>query len=315
MKKPKVIFVVGPTASGKTAVAIHLAKQCGGEVVSADSMAIYRGMDIGTAKPSVQEQNGIPHHMIDCVDPVRPYSVSEYKDDAQKCIQDILERGQQPIVCGGTGLYINALIYPLDFTEVKSDEGIRKKWEEYAADNGNEALHAQLRCVDAKSADEIHPNNVRRVVRALEIYECTGVAKSAQASLSQPFELPYDPVVIGIALPREQLYSRCDARVDAMMGSGLVQEVESLLQGGLPVDAQSMQGIGYKEIASALINKTSQQEAAELVKRNTRRLAKRQLTWFRANDKIRWFDATEFENSTLFYSQLAWYSLGNSPKA
>ena len=189
--KQKVYFVVGPTASGKTAAAVELAQQLDGEVVSADSMAIYRGMDIGTAKPTQQEMRGIPHHMLDCVDPARPYSVSEYKEDAQRCIADILSRGKAPIVCGGTGLYVNALIFPLDFTAVKSNEAIRAKWEAYAAEHGNEALHEQLRRVDAPSADVIHPNNVRRVIRALEIYECTGVAKSAQASLERPAELPY----------------------------------------------------------------------------------------------------------------------------
>ena len=309
--KQKVYFVVGPTASGKTAAAVELAQQLDGEVVSADSMAIYRGMDIGTAKPTQQEMRGIPHHMLDCVDPARPYSVSEYKEDAQRCIADILSRGKAPIVCGGTGLYVNALIFPLDFTAVKSNEAIRAKWEAYAAEHGNAALHEQLRRVDAPSADAIHPNNVRRVIRALEIYECTGVAKSAQASLERPAELPYEPVLMGITMERAALYARCDKRVEEMLRRGLCGEVENLLRGGLSPDAQSMQGIGYKELAAAILGKTSMQHAEELIRRNTRHLAKRQLTWFRANDKIRWFDATNSQERAKLCERMTAYSLGN----
>lgn len=309
--KQKVYFVVGPTASGKTAAAVELAQQLDGEVVSADSMAIYRGMDIGTAKPTQREMRGIPHHMLDCVDPARPYSVSEYKEDAQRCIADILSRGKAPIVCGGTGLYVNALIFPLDFTAVKSNEAIRAKWEAYAAEHGNAALHEQLRRVDAPSADAIHPNNVRRVIRALEIYECTGVAKSAQASLERPAELPYEPVLMGITMERAALYARCDKRVEEMLRRGLCGEVENLLRGGLSPDAQSMQGIGYKELAAAILGKTSMQQAEELIRRNTRHLAKRQLTWFRANDKIRWFDATNLQERAKLCERMTAYSLGN----
>ncbi len=310
--KQKVVFVVGPTASGKTDAAIFLARQCGGEVVSADSMAIYRGMDIGTAKPTLAERQGVPHHMIDCVDPKRPYSVSEYKQDACACIQDILSRGKQPIVCGGTGLYVNALIYPLNFTGAACDPAIRKKWEDFAARNGNEALHAQLGAVDPVSAQQIHPNNVRRVVRALEIYECTGRPKSAQATLDQPLDAPYTPVLAGISPPRQALYRRCDARVERMMARGLPGEVRALMEGGLSPDAQSMQGIGYKEIASALLGKASMEEAEERMKINTRHLAKRQLTWFNANDKIRWFDPTSYAKESLFFQELADHCLGNS---
>jgi tRNA dimethylallyltransferase len=309
--KQKVLFVVGPTASGKTDAAVELALRLNGEVISADSMAIYDKMDIGTAKPTLEEQRGVVHHMIGCVDPQRPYSVSEYKDDALKCMESIWAKGKLPIVCGGTGLYINALIFPLDFTSVKSDEKIRAKWESYAAEHGNEALHARLREVDPSSAEQIHPNNVRRVVRALEIYECTGIAKSEQASLEKPFELPYEPVLMGITLDRKLLYERCDLRVDRMMERGLMEEVKSLLQGGLSPDAQSMQGIGYKEIVWALRGDMPLCEALELLKRNTRHLAKRQLTWFRANDKIRWFDATSAEDRAKLCDQMERYSLGN----
>ena len=309
--KQKVYFVVGPTASGKTAAAVELAQQLDGEVVSADSMAIYRGMDIGTAKPTAEEMRGVPHHMLDCVDPARPYSVSEYKYDAQRCIADILARGRTPIVCGGTGLYVNALIYPLDFTAVKSNDAVRAKWEAYAAEHGNVALHEQLRRVDAPSADAIHPNNVRRVIRALEIYECTGVAKSAQASLERPAELPYEPVLMGITMERAALYDRCDKRVEEMLRRGLLVEVEQLLRGGLSPGAQSMQGIGYKELAAAILGNTTMEEAVELIRRNTRHLAKRQLTWFRANDKIRWFDATNPLDRAKLCEKMMAYCLGN----
>lgn len=309
--KQKVLFVVGPTASGKSDAAVELALRLNGEVISADSMAIYEKMDIGTAKPTPEEQRGVAHHMIDCVDPNRAYSVSEYKDDAQKCIEEIASRGKLPIVCGGTGLYINALTMPLDFTSVKSDERIRAKWEAYAAEHGNEALHEQLRAVDPVSAEQIHFNNVRRVVRALEIYECTGVAKSAQASLEKPFELPYEPILMGITLDRAELYRRCDLRVDRMMQKGLLDEVRELLDGGLSSDAQSMQGIGYKELVWALRGDVSMEEAVELLKRNTRHLAKRQMTWFRANDKIRWFEATNAQQREKLCDQMESYSLGN----
>ena len=309
--KHKVLFVVGPTASGKSDAAVELALRLNGEVVSADSMAIYESMDIGTAKPSTDEQRGVKHHMIDCVDPACAYSVSEYKDDAQKCIAEISARGKLPIVCGGTGLYINALTMPLDFTAVKSDERIRAKWEAYAAEHGNEALHDRLKAVDPVSAEQIHYNNVRRVVRALEIYECTGIAKSAQASLDKPFELPYEPILMGITLDRAELYRRCDLRVDKMLERGLLKEVQALLDGGLSPEAQSMQGIGYKELVWALRGDVTMAEAVELLKRNTRHLAKRQLTWFRANDKIRWFEATTAQQREKLCRQMESYSLGN----
>lgn len=313
--KQKVYFVVGPTASGKTAAAVELALRLGGEVVSADSMAIYRGMDIGTAKPSPKEMCGITHHMLSCVDPAHPYSVSEYKEDALHCIEDILSRNKVPIVCGGTGLYVNALIYPLDFSSVRSNGTIRAKWEAYAAEHGNEALHEQLRRVDKASANAIHPNNVRRVIRALEIYECTGVAKSAQASLNHPKELPYEPIMMGITMERPALYARCDQRVEEMLRRGLCNEVDGLLRSGLSVEAQSMQGIGYKELAAALLGRISMEKAVELIRSNTRHLAKRQLTWFRANDKIRWFDASDPHERAKVCERMKVYSLGNLGKS
>lgn len=237
--KRKLIFVVGPTASGKTAAAIDLALRCGGEVVSADSVAIYRGMDVGSAKPSAQEMRGVPHHMLSCADPAVPYSVSEYKQDALRCIEAIFARGRQPIVCGGTGLYVNALLFPLDFTASPANEAVRRKWQAFCEENGAHALHEALRRVDPVSAGEIHENNVRRVIRALEIYECTGTPKSAQRSLDRKEDLPYDPVLAGVTWPRETLYARCDARVDAMLRSGLVEEVRALRAGGLADGAQS----------------------------------------------------------------------------
>lgn len=310
--KQKALFVVGPTASGKTAASIELALRLNGEIVSADSMAIYRGMDIGTAKPSIEERCGIPHHMINCVDPNQPYSVSEYQQDAQRCMRDIWSRNKLPIICGGTGLYVNSLIFPLDFSTVQGNEIIRRKWEAFAAQHGNLVLHDELRKVDPKAAEQIHPNNVRRVVRALEIFECTGIPKSDQASMAQPFELPYEPILMGITLPREQLYRRCDLRVEQMLSSGLEEEVCTLLSAGLSPKAQSMQGIGYKEIAAELSGELSRSEAINLLKKNTRHLAKRQLTWFRANDKIHWFDVSGYESFTDLYQEMMRYSLGNS---
>ena len=293
--KRKLIFVVGPTASGKTAAAIDLALRCGGEVVSADSVAIYRGMDVGSAKPSAQEMRGVPHHMLSCADPAVPYSVSEYKQDALRCIEAIFARGGQPIVCGGTGLYVNALLFPLDFTASPANEAVRRKWQAFCEENGAHALHEALRRVDPVSAGEIHENNVRRVIRALEIYECTGTPKSAQRSLDRKEDLPYEPVLAGVTWPRETLYARCDLRA-----------------GGLADGAQSMQAIGYKEIAAYLRGEASLEAAREQMQRNTRHLAKRQLTWFRANDKIRWFDRSACADPSLFSRELAEYSLGNS---
>ena len=290
--KRKLIFVVGPTASGKTAAAIDLALRCGGEVVSADSVAIYRGMDVGSAKPSAQEMRGVPHHMLSCADPAVPYSVSEYKQDALRCIEAIFARGRQPIVCGGTGLYVNALLFPLDFTASPANEAVRRKWQAFCEENGAHALHEALRRVDPVSAGEIHENNVRRVIRALEIYECTGTPKSAQRSLDRKEDLPYEPVLAGVTWPRETLYA--------------------LRAGGLADGAQSMQAIGYKEIAAYLRGEASLEEAREQMQRNTRHLAKRQLTWFRANDKIRWFDCSACADPSSFSQELAEYSLGNS---
>lgn len=286
--KRKLIFVVGPTASGKTAAAIDLALRCGGEVVSADSVAIYRGMDVGSAKPSAQEMRGVPHHMLSCADPAVPYSVSEYKQDALRCIEAIFARGRQPIVCGGTGLYVNALLFPLDFTASPANEAVRRKWQAFCEENGAHALHEALRRVDPVSAGEIHENNVRRVIRALEIYECTGTPKSAQRSLDRKEDLPYEPVLAGVTWPRETLYARCDARVDAMLRAGLVEEVRALRAGGLADGAQSMQAIGYKEIAAALGGEVPLEQAVEEVKLRSRQYAKRQRTWFRREPSVRW---------------------------
>jgi len=308
--KPKVIFIVGPTASGKTAASIHLAQKMNGEVVSADSMAIYRGMDIGTAKPSKEEMQGIEHHMISCVDPRIPYSVSEYKDDAQKCIFDILNRDKMPIVCGGTGLYVNSLIFPLDFTAAPSDEGIRQELTEFAEKYGNEALHAELAKVDPETAKDLHPNNVRRVIRALEIYRLTGKTKSEQATLNKPFELSYEPILMGITLDRKKLYEKCDLRVNKMMEAGLLQEVKTLLASGLTPEMQSMQGIGYKELVKHINGELSVPEAIELMQKLTRHLAKRQLTWFHAISEIRWFDCTNAQDLPKIYDEMFEYSLG-----
>ena len=293
--KRKLIFVVGPTASGKTAAAIDLALRCGGEVVSADSVAIYRGMDVGSAKPSAQEMRGVPHHMLSCADPAVPYSVSEYKQDALRCIEAIFARGRQPIVCGGTGLYVNALLFPLDFTASPANEAVRRKWQAFCEENGAHALHEALRRVDPVSAGEIHENNVRRVIRALEIYECTGTPKSAQRSLDRKEDLPYEPVLAGVTWPRETLYARCDARVDAMVAAGLFDEVERVFAAG--VSHTAAQAIGYKEAAAALAGEITREEAVEAIKRESRRYAKRQLTWLRKRAGalwIRWDDEPDF---------------------
>ncbi|MDO4288108.1 MAG: tRNA (adenosine(37)-N6)-dimethylallyltransferase MiaA [Eubacterium sp.] len=292
MEKQKIPVVVGPTASGKTGAAVALAKLRGGEVISADSMQIYRHMDIGTAKPTAQEMAGIPHHLIDCVDPDEAYSVARFKEEALAKIEDILDRGRQPIVAGGTGLYVNGLTLPWGFREKDTDETVRKKLEAEAAQLGAEALHKRLAAADPKSAAEIHPNNVKRVIRALEIYQVTGKAKSqldAEARVTE--SLPYNYVLMGIAMPRERLYDRVNRRVDLMVEQGLEAELRDLMSLGYSPELPALKAIGYKELFPYLRGEMTLEAALEILKRDTRHFAKRQLTWFRKDQRITWFDA------------------------
>ena len=287
MIKPQIICVAGPTASGKTSYAIQLAKKLDGEVVSCDSMQIYKYMNIGTAKPTKEEMEGIPHHMMDFVDPRGNYSVADYVKDAKECIADIINRGKMPIVCGGTGLYMDSLISGIEFQGEKIDEKYRAELTEFAEKNGPEALHKILEEADGEAAEKIHPNNVKRVIRALEIIKSTGLTKTEadRCALKEP---EYNAEIFAIDMNREVLYDRINRRVDIMMEQGLLTEVEGLLKMGIPKEATAMQAIGYKELISYFDGKCSVEEAIETIKRESRRYAKRQLTWFRRSSGIKW---------------------------
>lgn len=287
----ELIVICGPTASGKTAVAVEICLALGGEVVSADSMQIYRGMDIGTAKPTAEEKRGVAHHLLDIAKPSEAYSVAAYREKAVAAIEDILARGKIPVVCGGTGLYIDALTRPMGFS-ARGDESVRRQLEAIASlEGGKERLHAMLREVDPESADRLHVNDVRRVVRALEIYTLTGRTFSEQRALDAGREGAYRGRLFGLSWPREELYERIDRRVDQMMAEGLAKEVAALLSDGVSANATAMQGIGYKEIARALAGECPMAEAVQRVKQATRNYAKRQLTWFRRDERVIWVQA------------------------
>ena len=291
MAKPELLIIAGPTASGKTAVAVELALRLDAEVVSADSMQVYRDMDILTAMPTPEEMRGVPHHMLGVFPPDRKCSAAAYRELALGRIQDILARGKRPIVCGGTGLYINALTRPLSFA-AQGDDAIRAELTRIAeAEGGRERLHDQLKAVDPAAAARLHPNDVRRVVRALEIYRITGRAQSEQAALdAQRGDGPFSERVYALDWPREALYARIDRRVDEMLQSGLVDEVRRLMKNEA-VFSTAAQAIGYKEIAAALRGECALAEAVETLKRATRNYAKRQLTWFRRDARVRWVAA------------------------
>lgn len=291
----KVIVIAGPTASGKTDLAIELALRINGEIISADSMQIYREMNIGTAKPTMEERKGIPHHMLDIVDPDEEFSVAQFQQGAKKCIKDILSRGKVPIVAGGTGLYINALVYNITFSETITDWNYRNQLQNIAREQGPEALHTLLQEVDPISAENIHPNNVKRVIRALEVYETTGKPISLHQLESRQKKPEYDYKIFGIEVERDVLYRRIESRADKMLEMGLYEEVENILKKGYSPDLVSLQGIGYKEIIMAILGKCTLEEAVDKIKLNTRHLAKRQMTWFRKTENLKWMKTAEMD--------------------
>lgn len=293
--KARVLAVVGPTAGGKTALSIALAKAMSGEIVSCDSMQIYRGMDIGTAKPTLKEQDGVAHHLIDFVDPSLSYSCAEYARDARAIIEDITARGRLPVLCGGTGLYLDAVLFGGSFDDTPSDPLVREKWNAIAAERGAQYVHDALLAVDPESAAAIHPNNVKRAIRALEIYECCGVPKSELDRRSRERGLCYDARVIGLRYrSRELLYSRIDRRVDIMMADGLLDETRRLLDEGVfERNTTAAQAIGYKELLGYLRGECTLDEATGRLKLATRHYAKRQMTWFSAKSYVRWIDADD----------------------
>ncbi len=295
-KKIPILAVVGATASGKSSVAMELAQRMGGEIVSCDSMQIYRRMDIGTAKPTEADRRAVPHHLIDVAEPSTAFSCAEYVTLAQKVIEDIDAREKLPIICGGTGLYLDALLRGGGFAEESAvDPALRQSLFDYAAEHGNHALHERLRAVDPESAEATHENNVKRVVRALEIYESTGVTKTELDRRSQEFESPYRAAVFGLRYSdRALLYRRIDRRVDEMLAQGLLTETKQLCtEGVFASNVTAAQAIGYKELLRHLSGEQPLTEAVEELKRATRRYAKRQITWFGAKSYVRWIDVSE----------------------
>lgn len=287
--KEALVVVLGPTAVGKTDLAVELALRWHGEVVSGDSMLVYRGLDIGTAKPSLAERRGVPHHLIDILEPAQPYDAVRFGEQAAAVIRDIWSRGRLPVLAGGTGLYLQAFLEDYAFSEVPEDASFRRAMEELARREGNEAVHRLLQERDATSAVRLHPNNLRRVIRALEIARAGAAGAPAAQQEKHSFWLDR-ALVLGLTLERQELYRRIEARVACMLQSGLEQEVRQLLADGLSPRAQSMQGIGYKEIAAWLLGQSTREQAVAELCRNTRRFAKRQFTWFRRMPYIHWLD-------------------------
>ena len=286
---PKILVICGPTASGKTALAMELALRHHGEVVSADSMQIYRRMDIGTAKPTREEMRGVPHHMLDVADPEEDFSVARYVDMAARCVDDILSRGRLPILAGGTGLYIDSLLSGRTFAPFQPDSPLRGQLEEQLRREGGAAMLARLAQVDPDSAARLHPNDEKRIVRALEVYQSTGKTITQHNLETRAIPPRYDALTLALAFEqREDMWSRIDRRVDQMMDQGLVDEVQGLLDSGVPAKCTAMQAIGYKEMAAALLSGGDVRSAAEEIQLRSRQYAKRQLTWFKRNKAARW---------------------------
>ncbi|MBE6862384.1 MAG: tRNA (adenosine(37)-N6)-dimethylallyltransferase MiaA [Ruminococcus sp.] len=295
--KPFVLAVAGPTASGKTSLGVALAKAYDGEVISADSMQIYKGMDIASAKPTEEEKEGIPHHLIDFLDRGIAFSAADYVKLAKEKINDVLSRGKMPVIVGGTGLYIDSLLNNVKFSEGGSDEAYRRELYGFAEKNGNEALHARLAEVDSEAAASIHPNNLVRVIRALEVCHVTGRTFSELKAESRLEESPYNSLIIGLDYAdRQHLYNRINLRVDEMVKAGLIEEARALWQeSGMKTAANA---IGYKELIPFFENKMTLDECIDKIKQETRRYAKRQLTWFRKNERIQWIILGEIAKKT-----------------
>ena len=294
MEKPKVIVICGPTASGKTALSIELAKKINGEIISSDSMQIYKNMNIGTAKPSQEEMQGIKHYLLDFVEPDQRYSVAEFKKDAEKAIEEILAKGKIPIVVGGTGLYIDSLIYGIEYQDIELDEKYRQELEDRAQKEGLQKLYEEAREIDPQAIQKISSNDKKRILRILEIYKATGKNKTEQEFQSRKNGVKYDYKVFAIGLERDVLYERINKRVDIMIEQGLIQEVEQLLKKYSKFPT-AMQGLGYKEVVEYLQGITSKEEMIEKIKMETRRYAKRQITWFKKNKQTIWIGSKDLQ--------------------
>lgn len=295
LENRKVIIVAGPTAVGKTKYSIEIARALGGEIVSADSMQIYKYMDIGSAKPTKEELSQAKHYLVDEIDPRDDFSAAEYQFLAKKYIEQIFESGKMPVISGGTGLYLNSLIYDMDFSVMPKQSDFRRKLEREAELHGVQTVHERLKALDPAAAERIHPNNLKKVIRAIEVLETTGEGIKEFSESFVPTG-DYGCILIGLNRNREELYSRIDERVDQLMEAGLVKEIESLLDKGLTENNISMKGIGYKEIIAYLHGEYDLSEAVRLVKQNTRHYAKRQLTWLRRYQNMTWFNLSEYES-------------------
>ncbi|WP_413381448.1 tRNA (adenosine(37)-N6)-dimethylallyltransferase MiaA [Alkalihalobacillus sp. 1P02AB] len=306
--KEDLISIVGPTGVGKTALSIELAKKYGGEIISGDSMQIYRGMDIGTAKVNEEEMQGVPHHLLDIKDPDEAFSVADFQELVVPLITRLNQKKKVPILTGGTGLYVNSIIKGYQFSETEEDLTYRKELEQFVSEHGVEALYTQLLSVDPDAKEVIHPNNVRRVIRALEVFKVTGIPFTKQQK-STSEEERYHLAMIGLTMPRDQLYARINRRVDIMVKNGLIEEVEHLYNQDLK-DVQSVQAIGYKELYGYMDGLYSLEEAIEKLKQNSRRYAKRQYTWFRNKTNTTWFDVSEGLTEKVFL-QISEFVEGN----
>lgn len=296
MKKP-LIILTGPTAVGKTKASIGLAKAVGGEIISADSMQVYRGMDIGSAKIRPEEMEGIPHYLIDVLDPKEEFHVVRFQEMAKQAMEEIYAKGKIPILAGGTGFYIQSVLYDIDFTENDGDPLFRREMEELAVQEGALVLHGRLREVDPQAAEQIHANNVKKVIRALEFYHKTGTKISEHNAREREKESPYQFAYFVLTDDRKRLYERIDRRVDQMMEEGLLDEVKQLRRRGLDRTYVSMQGLGYKEILASLEGEYSLEEAVRIIKRDTRHFAKRQITWFKRERDVIWIDKSRVGSS------------------
>lgn len=297
MNKPKIIVICGPTASGKTALSIKLAKQIDGEIISADSMQIYKEMDIGTAKPTVEEMDGIKHYLVDCVSPEVRYSVANFKSDAINAIEEILSKGKTPIIVGGTGLYVDSLVQGIEYDDVEIDLDYRNQLDDMAEKEGLEFLYEKAKQIDPLAMEKISVNDKKRIFRVLEIFHSTGKTKTQQEIESKQKENPYEYYVFAIDMEREKLYERINKRVDIMIENGLVDEVRNVIANHdeLPT---AIQGLGYKEVVEYLNKEISYEEMVEKIKLETRHYAKRQLTWFRRNKEITWLNGlNEIQNN------------------
>lgn len=290
------LIITGPTAVGKTEISVNIARELEGEIISADSMQIYKHMDIGSAKISIEEMRGIRHHLIDIIEPNVSFSVSDFKALSEKCIEDITTRSKLPMLVGGTGLYINSLICNYNFTEAESDQQYREYLQGIAEENGKKAVHEMLKDVDIESYNRLFPNDLKRVIRALEVYKITGKTIGESNREDLIYDIPYRIFYFVLNMDRSRLYERINKRVDKMFEEGLIEEVKKLKDMGYTADMQAMKGIGYKEILYYLDGVITIDEAVEMIKQGTRNYAKRQLTWFRKDNRAVWINKDGFNN-------------------